>query len=114
MHHIVRVSEHSRDCPEQVDRHTGAALPGARGRARNIERGEVAVASAQEAVRHDVRVCVVAHDLSQVVVRVSGSTTKRRAHGRRYCACGRSIELNEFGVVSAAVLVLFLLHGRPH
>ena len=52
VHHVARVEELPGDRPEQIDRES-RGFHGTR-IARNIERGEVAAASAHEAVEHAV------------------------------------------------------------
>jgi hypothetical protein len=93
--HVVRVNVESRDRPLPVVGHGVGALAGACARARSIEGGEVAVGSAQKAMRHVVCVNVVSCDHPEVVD-VPGDRALVGA-----CARARSVKRRDGSVGSA-------------
>jgi hypothetical protein len=71
----------------------------------------VAIGCPQEAVRHDVNVCVGTHDFAPVVISKGSGTAKRRASRRRHRGCARSVELNECALVMVWLRLCEQLNG---
>ena len=103
MTHIARVDVVSRDRPLRIDVEAEDRGKGTLAvtcpRARNIERGERAARSPQEAMTHVAVVSVVSRDGACRV----NATVAEGALRKRSCACTRSIKHSETAVSSAQV-----------
>src|SRR6266446_1263827 len=98
MIHVIGVYLNSRHRPRRVDATYTGALERPRARAWSIERGDGAVRSAHEAVKHVARVKVLSHSRACRVQAIDrcGSSALERA-----CACARSIESGDGAVRGA-------------
>ena len=102
----IRVFELPGDYAEVIDGDGDGSLVevGAETRAGGVKANKVAAGGTQEAVRHHVRVRIGAYDRALVIIGKRLRSTKRRALWNACCACVRSIEHDDVGVVKCGIL----------